>query len=197
MTIILKARFISSFVPCDDPSRIERSDHDLWIIDERWVFAKYLPHVSFQTLLAESQSGDRPDVFIFDRLHGLGIKTDEPLTRAMLVEFKKPGRRDYEERYSPLNQVSRYLSDLAGGNIESFDRGRIRVAPYIVADIVGNLDVHTSSWRTTANGRGRLMNLSGKFRGTIEIIEWADLISDARARNHAFIHAAGLSSKAT
>jgi hypothetical protein len=134
--------------------------------------------VSFQTLLAESQSGDRPDVFIFDRLHGLGIKTYEPLTRAMLVEFKKPGRRDYEERYSPLNQVSRYLSDLAGGNIESFDRGRIRVAPdcvfycYIVADIVGNLDVHTSSWRTTANGRGRLMNLSGKFRGTIEIIEW-------------------------
>jgi hypothetical protein len=153
--------------------------------------------VSFQTHLAESQSGDRPDVFIFDRLHGLGIKTYEPLTRAMLVEFKKPGRRDYEERYSPLNQVSRYLSDLAGGNIESFDRGRIRVAPYIVADIVGNLDVHTSSWRTTANGRGRLMNLSGKFRGTIEIIEWADLISDARARNHAFIHAAGLSSKAT
>jgi hypothetical protein len=159
--------------------------------------------VSFQTLLAESQSGDRPDVFIFDRLHGLGIKSYAPLTRAMLVEFKKPGRRDYEERYSPLNQVSRYLSDLAGGNIESFDRGRIRVAPdcvfycYIVADIVGNLDVHTSSWRTTANGRGRLMNLSGKFRGTIEIIEWADLISDARARNHAFIHAAGLSSKAT
>jgi hypothetical protein len=27
----------------DDPSRIERSDHDLWIIDERLVFAKYLP----------------------------------------------------------------------------------------------------------------------------------------------------------
>jgi hypothetical protein len=188
----------------DDPSRIESADHDLWIIDERLAFAKYFASdVSFQTLLAESQSGDRPDVFIFDRLHGLGIKTDEPLTRAMLVEFKKPGRRDYEERYSPMNQVSRYLSELAGGNIESFDRRRIRVAPdcvfycYIVADIVGNLDVHTSSWRTTANGRGRLIDLSGKFRGTIEIIEWADLISDARARNHAFIHAAGLSSNGT
>jgi hypothetical protein len=186
----------------DDPSQIESSDHDLWIIDERLAFAKYFASdMSFQTLLSSSKSGDRPDVFIFDCLHGLGIKTDEPLTRAMLVEFKKPGRRDYDERYSPLNQVSRYLTELSGGTIESFDRARIRVAPdcvfycYIVADIVGSLDVHTSSWRTTANGRGRLLELGGKFRGAIEIIEWADLILDARARNQGFISAAGLSNR--
>ena len=28
--------------------------------------------------------------------------------------------------------------------------------------------------------------------GMVEIIEWADLIGDARLRNQAFIHAAGL-----
>jgi hypothetical protein len=119
----------------------------------------------------------------------------------MLVEFKRPGRPSYEERYSPLNQVSRYLTELAGNHVESFDRERVRVAPdcvfycYIVADIVGDLDIHTSTWRTTANGRGRWMELSGKFRGTIEVIDWKDLISDARSRNHAFIHAAGLTTK--
>lgn len=63
---------------------------------------------------------------------------------------------------------------------------------YVIADIVGNLEVHTSSWRTTSNGRGRIYDLSGKHRGMIEIIEWKDLISDAKLRNHAFIDAAGV-----
>ena len=40
----------------DDPSRIERSDHDLWIIDERLVFAKYFASVSVRK---EVESADR------------------------------------------------------------------------------------------------------------------------------------------
>jgi hypothetical protein len=63
---------------------------------------------------------------------------------------------------------------------------------YVIADIVGKLDIHTGAWRTTSSGRGRIQELSGKFRGVIEIIEWADLLGDARLRNHAFLHAAGL-----
>jgi hypothetical protein len=121
---------------------------------------------------------------------------DEPLKRVMLIEFKKPGRRDYDERYSPMNQVSRYLTQLVNGEIEGLSRRRVRLASdcvfscYVVADIVGNLDVHTSAWKTTADGRGRWTELSGRFRGSIEIIEWADLVKDARARNAAFIELA-------
>ena len=182
----------------DDPTRVESADHDLWVIDERLAFAKYFASdVPMSQLLSSTKNTERPDIFLFDKLHGLGLEDDEPLTRAILVEFKKPGRRDYDERYSPMNQVSRYLSELAGGQIENFNNERIRVASdcifycYVVADIVGTLDMHTSTWRTTANGRGRWIELGGKFRGSIEIIEWKDLIKDARARNHAFIHAAG------
>jgi hypothetical protein len=182
----------------DDPTKVESADHDLWVIDERLAFAKYFASdVPVAQLVADSTSNERPDIVLFDRLHGLGLEDDEPLTRAMLIEFKKPGRREYDERYSPMNQISRYLKDLVGGQIEKFNGDRIRVADdcifhcFVVADIVGTLDIHTSSWRTTANGRGRWIELSGKFRGAIEIIEWKDLIKDARLRNHAFIHAAG------
>jgi phytoene/squalene synthetase len=116
----------------------------------------------------------------------------------MLVEFKHPGRRDYEERYSPMNQISEYIARLKNGQIQDFNNARVRVAEdcifycYVVADIVGKLETHTSGWRTTADGRGRIQELSGRLRGVIEIIEWADLIADARLRNHAFLHAAGL-----
>jgi len=66
---------------------------------------------------------------------------------------------------------------------------------YVVADIVGQLEVVTSGWRTTSSGRGRI-ELSGKCRGPTEVIEWKDLINDARARNRGFINAAGLSASA-
>lgn len=183
----------------DDPSRVERSDHDLWIIDERLTFTKYFASdVPFNRLVADETSTTRPDLLIFDKLHGLGADGEDPLKRVMLVEFKHPGRRDYDERYTPMNQISEYITRLQNGEIEDFRNARVRVAPdcifycYVVADIVGKLEIHTNGWRTTSNGRGRIQELSGKFRGIIEIIEWADLLGDARLRNHAFISAAGL-----
>lgn len=183
----------------DDPSKIEQSDHDLWIIDERLTFQKYFASdVPFTKILQEEDSAKRPDLLIYDRLYGLGAEGEDPLTKVMLVEFKHPGRRDYEERYSPMNQISEYITKLKAGQIEDFNNSRVRIAEdcvfycYVVADIVGKLEIHTNGWRTTANGRGRIQELGGKFRGIVEVIEWKDLLADARLRNHAFLNAAGL-----
>lgn len=183
----------------DNPAKVERSDHDLWIIDERLTFTKYFASdVPFTKILENGDSTQRPDLLIYDRLHGLGAEGEDPLKRVLLVEFKQPGRKDYDERYAPMNQISEYITHLKNGEIEDFRNGRVRVADdcifycYVIADIVGKLEIHTNGWRTTSNGRGRIQELGGKFRGVVEIIEWADLISDARLRNHAFIHAAGL-----
>lgn len=183
----------------DDPSKVERSDHDLWIIDERLTFTKYFASdVPFTQIIDGETSTKRPDLLIYDRLYGLGSEGEDPLKRVMLVEFKHPGRKDYDERYSPMSQISEYITKLQKGEILDFRGGRVRVADdcifycYVVADIVGKLEVHTNGWRTTSNGRGRIQELSGKFRGIIEIIEWVDLLGDARLRNHAFVSAAGL-----
>lgn len=183
----------------DDPSKVEQSDHDLWIIDERLTFQKYFASdVPFSQILGDEKSTKRPDLLIYDRLYGMGAEGEDQLTKVMLVEFKHPGRKDYEERYSPMNQISEYITKLKAGEIEDFRNSRVRIADdcvfycYVVADIVGKLEIHTNGWRTTANGRGRIQELSGKFRGMVEVIEWPDLLADARLRNHAFLHAAGL-----
>lgn len=183
----------------DDPTKVERSDHDLWIIDERLTFTKYFASdVPFTQIIDGEASTKRPDLLIYDRLYGLGADGEDPLKRVMLVEFKHPGRRDYDERYSPMSQISEYITKLKNGEILDFRGGRVRVADdcifycYVVADIVGKLEIHTNGWRTTSNGRGRIQELSGKFRGIIEVIEWADLLGDARLRNQAFVSAAGL-----
>ena len=147
----------------DDPSKVERSDHDLWIIDERLTFTKYFASdVPFTQIVEGENSTRRPDLLIYDRLYGLGAEGEDPLKRVMLVEFKHPGRKDYDERYSPINQISDYITKLQNGDIMDFRGGRVRVAGdcifycYVVADIVGKLEIHTNSWRTTSNGRGRI-----------------------------------------
>jgi hypothetical protein len=57
----------------DDPNKIESADHDLWVIDERLALARYFASdVPFTQLIEDSKNTERPDLLIFDRLHGLG-----------------------------------------------------------------------------------------------------------------------------
>jgi hypothetical protein len=128
------------------------------------------------------------------------VDVSEPLRQVMVVEFKKPGRRDYKDAADQIEQqITRYLAQLKGGEVETFDHARVRVAEdcvfhcYVVADIVGDLEQQLSNWETTANGQGRIRPLLNRYQGSIEVIQWQDLVNDAWMRNRATLHAAGLS----
>lgn len=185
----------------DGTKKVESaSSHDLWIIDERLTFAQYFSSdVEFSTLSQAVESDERPDVLIFDYVHGLR-QTEEP-SKVLLVEFKRPGRTSYADNENPQSQVERYvrqlqsggLSDVRGRPIKLDDRTVFHC--FIVADIVGKLDDWTYSWQRTADGRGRLYQPQSGFRGSIELIGWDALLGDARARNQAFFDRAGISGK--
>jgi hypothetical protein len=66
---------------------------------------------------------------------------------------------------------------------------------FIVADIIGKLDEWTYSWQPTADGRGRIYLPKSGFLGSIELMGWDTLITDARARNKAFFDRAGITGK--
>lgn len=176
------------------------ASHDLWIVDERLTFARYFSSdVEFEKLSEAVVSPDRPDVLIFDYIHGLR-QTDEP-TKVLLVEFKRPGRKTYADDENPQHQVERYVRQLlAGGKVDV--RGRPIALPpetvfhcFIIADIIGKMDEWTFTWQRTVDGRGRHYQPQSGFRGSVEIIGWDALISDAHARNQAFFDCAGISGK--
>lgn len=196
----------------DDPTRLEGRAHELWVVDERLAFTRaFSSDKRLDDVLVEAGSADRPDLFLWDLAHGLGstnpdhpdaVDVSEPLRTMMVVEFKKPGRRAYNGAKDQIEQqITRYLSQLQGGEIESFGRARVRIARdcvfhcYVVADIVGDLVLQLSGWDTTSNGQGRIRQLKGDYRGQIEVVQWQDLVNDAWMRNSATIHAAGLSRK--
>jgi len=195
----------------DNPYELKSRAHDLWIVDERLAFTRaFASDKRLDGILAEGGSADRPDLFIWNLAYGLGV-TDPvknadvvdvsvPLRQVMVVEFKKPGRRDYKDATDQIEQqITRYLAQLKGGEVETFDRARVRVAEdcvfhcYVVADIVGDLEQQLSNWETTSNGQGRIRPLKNRYQGSIEVIQWQDLINDAWMRNQATLHAAGLS----
>lgn len=185
----------------DGTKKVESaSSHDLWIIDERLTFAQYFSSdVEFSTMSQAIESDERPDVLIFDYVHGLR-QTEEP-SKVLLVEFKRPGRTSYADNENPQTQVERYVRQLQGGGLNDVKGRPIKLDDrtvfhcFIVADIVGKLDEWTYSWQRTADGRGRLYQPQSGFRGSIELIGWDALLGDARARNQAFFDRAGISGK--
>lgn len=196
----------------DNPLELHSRAHELWIVDERLAFTRaFSSDKRLDDILSEAGSADRPDLFLWDLAHGLGstdpdhpdaVDVSEPLRTVMVVEFKKPGRRNYNGPKDQIEQqITRYLAQMQGEEIESFGRTRIRIAKdcvfycYVVADIVGDLVLQLSGWETTSNGQGRIRQLKGDYRGQIEVVQWQDLVNDAWMRNHATLHAAGLSRK--
>lgn len=174
------------------------SSHDLWIIDERLTFAQYFSSdVDFSTLAEATESQERPDVLIFDHVHGLR-QTEAP-SNVLLVEFKRPGRTSYRDDENPQHQVERYVRRLLTGGLADVKGRPIKLDSntifycFIIADIVGKLDEWTFSWQRTVDGRGRIYRPNSGFTGSIELIGWDALLEDAKARNRAFFDKAGIS----
>lgn len=187
-------------LPSGEKKVVASASHELWIVDERLTFAKYFSSdMEFSKLSTAIESTERPDILIFDHIHGLR-QTDDT-SRVMLVEFKHPGRKQYRDDENPQQQVEGYIRKLlAGGKVDVKGRPiQIRQDTvfycFIIADIVGKLDDWTYSWDRTADGRGRFYQPRSGFKGTIELISWDTLISDAKERNQAFFDRAGISGK--
>jgi len=170
------------------------------MVDERLTFAEYFSSDSpFDEMAEAYESPDRPDLLIFDYVHGL--RNSEDQSKVLLVEFKRPGRKSYPDNENPQHPVEGYIRRLKSGALSDV-RGRpIKLDEntvfycYIVADIVGKLDDWTFTWARTPDGRGRIYQPRDGFRGQIELIAWDELLGDARARNAAFFDRMGLSGK--
>ena len=140
---------------------------------------------------------DRPDLVVFDRVHGLRQKPGD--SRVLLVEFKRPTRRAFPDDEHPIEQIQGYVEKLQSGHLSDVNGRPIKLGDdaifncFIVADIVGKMDTWTRLWPRTPDGRGRFLQPQSGFRGTIEVIGWDSLIDDARERNAAFFDSAGMS----
>ncbi|WP_454597142.1 hypothetical protein [Qipengyuania sp. SM2507] len=196
-------------VSTTDSGKLEARLHDLWVVDERLTFSRaFSSDKRIDTILADNGSALRPDLIVWDLAYGLASVGDElevdadvskPINEMLVVELKKPMRKSYSKFEDNIEQqVLKYIRELKGGSIEGFSRDRVRVKDdcvfhcFVVADIVGDLEQQVSGWTKTPDGQGRYRLLDGDHRGSINVVQWKDLINDAWLRNQATLNAAGL-----
>jgi hypothetical protein len=185
-----------------DSDEIGYDDHNLWIIDERLAFHKYLASDKLlkQNIQIASDSVDRPDLLIFNRPFVLS-DNEKPYSSIVLVEFKRPMRDDYDDDENPISQVTRYARQIIEGEKKDkhdrdFDlREKTPIYAYIVCDLTKKLRsfAKDAGYKPLPDNDG-FFSYNDNYSMYIEIISFDKLVKDSKQRNKVLFEKLNLSS---
>jgi hypothetical protein len=181
---------------------LDYNQHNLWILDDRLAFYTFFrSDKPFTTFVDGTASTKEPDIaIVFERSLAFQREgRDEPI---VIVEFKRPGRDNYDGNSSPVAQVLDYVDLFRSGTAVKDRTGKIikpisastRFICFVVADFTETLKkVIRSSIANnpTADGQG-FFGYSREHNATVEVLPYEKLLQDAKVRNEAFFSRLGL-----
>ncbi len=191
------------------PMRTESNDltsdgSNLWIIDERLAFHDYL--ASDKTLksmpVTGSESTKEPDI-LATRLIDSPVLAAEgqklPLPSIVVVEIKRPMRKDATEDKNPIQQCLDYVKRIRAGGVMTATGRPIPPTQdppafcYIIADLTDRMieRCEISNLRPTHDGLG-YFGFNDSARAYIEVMSFDGLVNSAAERNRAFFDKLGL-----
>lgn len=191
------------------PMRTESNDvasdgSNLWIIDERLAFHDYL--ASDKTLrsmpVTGSESTKEPDI-LATRLIDLPVLAAEgqklPLPSIVVVEIKRPMRKDATEDKNPIQQCLDYVKRVRAGGVTTATGRPIPPTQdppafcYIIADLTDRMieRCEISNLRPTHDGLG-YFGFNDSAKAYIEVMSFDGLVNSATERNRAFFDKLGL-----
>ena len=171
-------------------------DHNLWLLDEKLVYHKYLasdkPLASVEVL--ECDSRKEPDILIlntYDKACAFSDSDPSSFTSIVLVEFKRPMRRGYSDSDNPFTQLMNYMDDINSGKAKSasgrFISAMSQSIPYfcyIVGDIDNTLKKIAGRYGMTLTPDGcGFFGFIKDYNAYFEVISYDKMVSDARKRN--------------
>ena len=166
-------------------------DHNLWMIDEKLSYHKYL--ASDKRLkkieLANSTSNERPDIIVFNRPFAFS-NDNKPYESIVLIEFKRPMRDDYSDDENPIQQINRYAREIIEGEAKDkhereFDfRKNTPIYAYIVCDLTKKLKAYAkdSGFRPLPSGDGFFF-FNDNYNMYVEIMSFDKILNDSKERN--------------
>ena len=181
---------------------LDYDQHNLWILDDRLAFYSFFrSDKPFNTFVDGTSSGREPDLaVVFDRALAFQREgRDEPV---IIVEFKRPGRDDYDANTCPVTQVLEYVDVFRSGTSITDYKGKVikpissstRFICFVVADFTESLKrvVRLSiAQNPTADGEGFFGYLR-EHNAFVEVMPYDKVLRDAKARNEAFFARLGL-----
>jgi hypothetical protein len=165
-------------------------EHNLWLIDERMAYHKHLASDKSFKAVTDIDSNDRPDLLVFNNPVVYGDNKRDTST-AIIVEFKRPMRNDYNNDENPIDQVMGYVYKLRQPNKIQDDKGReihlddrIPVYCYIICDLTSSIRelLLTRGYKPLLDNKGYIF-YNDNLNAVIEVISFDKLIGDAKKRN--------------
>ena len=175
-----------------DSMMVSVDEQNLWIIDEKLSFNKYIASDRSlkQNRQFESNSGLRPDIIAYDYAMAFTEATEVPFHSITIVEYKKPGPETPKSDDNPIQQVNNYIREIKKNGIKMSD-GRIVPVDsstffycYIICDINDNVVNFTQDgvFYETPDRMGYYC-FNDRLRSFTQIISWDKLLQDAMKRN--------------
>ncbi|MDB5890956.1 MAG: hypothetical protein JWP47_1787 [Polaromonas sp.] len=172
---------------------------NLWVIDERLCYHTLLTSDKKLNSVPglKGTSGKEPDIFAFfyDTPIGVAESDNLPSGGVIIIEFKRPGRDDYDK--DPADQIIQRFREISDGNVNDIDGRQInpanlRYTGYLIADLKPSLHKQVyGRYHRTADNEGYFFNLAAG-NGCIEIISYDKLVKDAGRRNRILFDKLGL-----
>jgi hypothetical protein len=179
---------------------IEYGSHNLWLIDDRLAYYDFwASDENIKKYAISSDCKERPDLILFQGSNLLQrAGTSQPI---VIVEFKRPARKDYNDDENPIKQVYDYIRALRENKITD-NNGRLITeigteTPffcYLICDITPRLLSILEDYEINQRlpgGRGYFG--FNKSRGAyIEVLQYDQIVKDARLRHEAFFRTLGI-----
>ena len=176
-------------------------DHNLWIIDEKLSYHKYLASdKTFKKIEPiESDSTDRPDIIIFNKPFAFS-NDDKPYESIVLIEFKRPMRDDYTDQENPISQINKYAREIIEGeakdkNEREFNfRKNTPIYAFIVCDLTKKLRAFAkdAGYKLLPSGDG-YFSFNDNYNMYIEILSFDKILKDSKERNRVLFEKLNLS----
>jgi hypothetical protein len=171
---------------------VDYERQNLWIIDEKLSYHKYLASDKrvdkLEVVAADGK--DRPDLLIFNSPFAF-VEGKAPFSSIIIIEFKRPARNDYDEDDdNPILQVYRYVRKIQAGKMN--DRaGKLITVPksipyysYIICDLTTKIRnfAEEAGFTIAPDGSG-YFGYNQNLLTYTEVISYQKLVTDAQQRN--------------
>jgi hypothetical protein len=170
---------------------------NLWMIDERLTFHSLITSDTplNKNAMLNTHSEKRGDIVIFDEKIIFGdVRADEnPINSITTIEFKRPGRNDYNDSDNPVRQAFRLINDIRSGTFKingrsiSVANDRIPAIAYCICDITPSLTAilaDLDALKTPDNQSYYGFNKTHSVY--FEVIDYNKMLRDATKRNRIF-----------
>ena len=182
------------------------AEHNLWLVDERFVYHQFLS--SDQPIraipLLQNDSQGEPDIIMFDKACAFSASSDSPFSSVTIIEFKRPMRSGYGSNDNPFVQVRKYIEAIREGRARTPDGRDVPILEgtpfycYIVCDIHDSLEKQAFDFELypTPDGQG-FFGYKRQYNAYFEVISYTKMVGDAQKRNAAFFEKLGLPHRAS